>query len=144
MTAARIGYGTEFWLEDDTSPTPVLTQLGEILSVSVPNSQVEDVEATHMESPNRRREWITGLIDDGEGTFEMNYVPGSATDDLIQTALADGVARGYRIVLPDGATGWEITGDCIVKGYERNIPIDDRMTATLTVRFTGAATEAVT
>jgi predicted secreted protein len=114
MTDARIGYGTEFWLEDDTSPTPVLTQLGEILSVSVPNSQIEDVEATHMESPGRRREWISGLIDDGEGTFEMNYVAGSATDLLIQDAVTDGVTRGYRIVLPDGSTGWEITGDCIV------------------------------
>lgn len=144
MTAARIGYGTEFWLEDDTSPTPVLTKLGEILSVSTPNSQVEEVEATHMESPNRRREYVAGLIDDGEGTFEMNYVPGSATDLLIQEALADGVTRGYRIVLPDGDTGWEIVGDCIVKGYERNIPIDDRMTATLTVRFSGSPTEAAT
>ena len=141
MTEAMIGLGTEFHLEDDTSPTPVLTRLGEILSVSTPNSQVDDGEATHMASPGRRREYIAGLIDDGEGTFEMNYVAGSATDVLIQNALADGVARGYKIILPDGQTGWEITGDCIVKGYERNVPIDDRMTATLTVRFTGEPVE---
>lgn len=139
MTAARIGLGTEFWL-DDADGYPV--KLGEIISVTPPNSQTEDVEATHMESPNRRREWIAGLIDDGEGTFEMNYVPGSATDILIRAAQTDGIARSYLIVIPDGATGWEITGDCIVKGYERNVPIDDRMTATLTVRFTGAPSEA--
>lgn len=142
MTQARIGLGTEFWLDDDTSPTPVLTKLGEIISVTTPNSQVEEVEATNMDSPNRRREYIAGLIDDGEGTFEMNYVPGSATDELIRDALNDGVARDYMIVIPDGVTGWEITGTCIVRGYERNIPIDDRMTATLTVRFTGSPTEA--
>ena len=142
MTSARIGWSTEFWLEDDTSPTPVLTQLGEIISVTPPNPQTEDVEATHMLSPNRRREYISGLIEDGEGTFEMNLVPGSATDELIRAAQNDGVARGYKIVIPDGAYGWEITGDAIVKGYERNIPIDDRMTATMTVRFTGASTEA--
>jgi predicted secreted protein len=139
MTDARIGWGTEFWL-DNASGT--LTQLGEILAVTPPNPQVEDVEATHMASPNRRREYVAGLIEDGEGTFEMNLVPGSATDSLIRTALNDGEARSYKIVIPDGAFGWEILGDCIVKGYERNIPIDDRMTATLTVRFTGASTEA--
>lgn len=138
-TEALIGLGAEFHLEDDAS---LLTQLGEILSVTPPNPTVEDVEATHFGSPNRRREYIAGLIEDGEGTFEMNLVPGSSTDTLIQTALTDGVTRGYKIVLPDGAFGWEITGDCIVKGYERNVPIDDRMTATLTVRFTGASTEA--
>ena len=74
-TEAQIGLGTQFWLEDDAA-TPVLTQLGEILSVTPPNPQTEQVEATHMASPNRRREYIAGLIEDGEGTFEFNYVPG--------------------------------------------------------------------
>jgi predicted secreted protein len=139
MTNARIGHGTEFWLDDALG---VLTQLDEILSVTPPNPQVADVEATHMLSANRRREYISGLIEDGQGTFEMNLVPGSDSDTLIQAALSDGEARSYRIVLPDGDFGWKIEGTCIVKGYERNIPIDDRMTATLTVRFTGASTEA--
>ena len=139
MTSARIGWGAELWLDNDSD---VLTQLSEILTVQPPNSQTEDVEATHMLSPNRRREYISGLIDDGEGTFEMNLVPGSTTDALIRTAQNDGVARDYKIVIPDGAYGWEITGTCIVKGYERNTPIDDRMTATMTVRFTGSPTEA--
>lgn len=138
MTDALIGYGTEFWLGDDSN---VPTKLGEILSVTPPNPQVAEVEATHMGSPNRRREYISGLIEDGEGTFEMNLVPGSNTDLLIQEALSDGEVRSYMIVLPDGEFGWEISGECIVRGYERNVPIDDRMTATLTVRFTGASTE---
>lgn len=139
MTEAQIGSGSEFWLDDDAS---LLTELGEILSVTPPNAQTAQVEATHMKSPNRRREFIAGLIDDGEGTFEMNYVPGSATDELIRTAQLDGETRGYKIVLPDAGASWEITGDCIVTGYERNVPIDDRMTATLTVKFTGASNEA--
>jgi predicted secreted protein len=138
MTDALIGYGTEFWLDNAAG---VLTQLDEITAVTPPNPQVEDVEATHFLSPNRRREYISGLIEDGEGTFEMNFVAGSATDEIIRDALNDGVARSYKIVLPDGAAGWEITGECIVKGYERAIPIDDRMTATLTVRFTGGSVE---
>ena len=139
-TEAQIGLGAEFHLE--ATAGGVLTQLGEITGISMPNSQVEEVEATHFGSPDRRREYVSGLIEDGEGSFEMNYVPGSATDALIRAALADGATRGYKIVLPDGAGTWEITGDCIVRGYERNIPIDDRMTATLTVRFTGASSEA--
>lgn len=137
-TEAQIGLGTEFWLSNGTT----LTQLGEIISVTPPNPQTAEVEATHMGSPNRRREYIAGLIEDGEGTFEMNYVPGSATDVLIRGAQAAGAQREYKIVIPDGTGTWEIEGECIVRGYERNIPIDDRMTATLTVRFTGDTTEA--
>lgn len=140
-TEAQIGLGTEFWL-DNNAGTPVLTKLGEILGVTPPNPQTHEVEATHMASPNRRREYISGLIEDGEGSFEMNYVPGSTTDALIRGAQASGLSKNYKIVLPDGAGTWEITGTCIVKGYERKVPIDDRMTATLTVRFTGASDEA--
>jgi predicted secreted protein len=139
-TEVGIGYGSEFWL-DNASGT--LTELSEILSVALPNSKVDDVDATHMKSPNRRREYIAGLIDDGEGTIEMNYVPGSASDVLIRAALDDGVTRSYKVVLPvaDGST-WEVTGDCVVKGYERSDPIDNRMTATLTIRFSGSSAEA--
>jgi hypothetical protein len=137
-TNVGIGLGTEFWLD---SASDVLTQLSEVLSVTPPNPQVADVEATHMAST--AREFIAGLIDYGEGSFEFNYIPGNATDVLIRAAIDDGVARDFKIVLPvaDGST-WEITGDCIVKGWERNIPIDDRMTATLSVRFTGSPAEA--
>ena len=52
-TDALIGLGAEFHLEDDTSPTPVLVQLGEILSVTPPNPQVEDVEARATYPPVR-------------------------------------------------------------------------------------------
>jgi predicted secreted protein len=139
MTVARIGHGAQFWLD---SASDVLTKLGEVTSISLPNSQVADVEATHFESPNRRREYIAGMIEDGEGTFEMNYDPNSASDVILRAAIADGVVRDYKIVVPDSAANWEITGDCIVKSYERSVPNDDRMTASFTVRFTGAVSEA--
>jgi len=131
MTEARIGWGTEVWLDNASN---VLTQLEECIAIGLPNAQVEDVEATHMLSANRRREYVAGLIEDGEGTFEFNLVPGDATDLLIQAAVDDGVTRDFEVIIPDGAFGQKFAGDCIVKGYERNVPIDDRMTATMTVR----------
>lgn len=139
-TAARIGLGTEFSME--ATAGGVMTALGEILSITTPSVTIDEVEATHMGSTGGFREYITGLKDGGEGEITMNYVPGSATDLLITTALTDGEVRGYTIVIPDGDTGWEITGDLIVRSYSKDIPIDDRMTATMGVRFTGQATEA--
>lgn len=139
-TGAGIGLGSEFHLANASA---VLTQIAEIKSITPPNPQQDDVDATHMASPNRRREYVAGLIEDGEGVFEMNLVPGSASELLILAALSDGVTRAYKIVLPKPAGGQrKIEGNCIVKGYERTVPIDDVMTAALTVRFTGASTEA--
>lgn len=139
-TAARIGLGTVFSME--ATAGGALTALGEVLSITTPSVTVDEVEATSFDSVGGFREYITGLKDGGEGEFTMNYVPGSATDLLITAALVDGEARGYKIEIPDGDTGWEITGDLIVRSYSKDIPIDDRMTATMGVRFTGQATEA--
>jgi predicted secreted protein len=138
-TEAQIGYGAELWIANSSD---VLTEIAEVMSVTVPNAETAEIEATHFKSPNRRREYIAGMIDDGEGTFEINYKPSSATSVLLQEAQNSGEVRGYKIVLPDGTGTWEVTGDLIVRKFERGIPIDNRMTATVTVRFTGASTEA--
>ena len=136
-TSVKIGMGSAFWLHNGTA----LELLGEITGISIPASETAEVEATHMASPNTRREFIAGLIDDGEGTFEMNLVPGSTTDATIRAAQAAGATRTYEIIIPKPSGTWKIAGSCIVRKYERNVPIDDKMTATLTVRFTGAVTE---
>lgn len=137
MTSARIGHGTQFWL-DDASDT--LTKLSEVTGITTPNFQRDDVEATHFESAGGVREYIGGLVDPGEGEFEFNLVPGGATDLLLQAALDDGVTRDFEIILPDGSFGQKFAGDLIVKGMDRDVPIDDKMMATVTARFTGAVT----
>jgi hypothetical protein len=137
-TNVGIGLGSEFWL-DNASGT--LTQLDELLSVTPPNPQVADVEATHMGST--AREFIAGLTDYGEGAFEFNFIPHNATDVLIRAAIVDKVGRNFKVVLPiaDGTTQ-EVTGECIVKGWVPTDPIDNRMTATLTVRYTSTPSYA--
>jgi hypothetical protein len=140
-TQARIGHGATFALASSGGGTPV--ELAEITGISLPSPESSEVEATHFGSPNRRREYIAGLIEDGEGTFEMNWVPGSPTDVLLREAQDSGETRAYRITIPrDGEPAWEVTGSAIIRRVERAVPIDDRMTASVTVRFTGGTTEA--
>lgn len=138
-TDAQLGYGAELWLDNSSG---VLTQIAELTAVSPPNPTTAEVEVTHFGSPDRRREYIAGLIEDGEGSFSINYSPGSATAALITEAQDSGTVRSYKIVLPDGTGTWEISGDLIVRSFTREIPIADKMTATVGVRFTGAKTEA--
>lgn len=138
-TLAKIGWGAKFSL---ASALDVLTELSEITGIGVPQDEVDTVEATHFGSPQARREYIAGLVESGDGEFEINYVPGSATDLLVRAAIADRAQRDYMIEIPTAAGTWEITGVCVVTSYGRQIPIDDRMSATIMVKFTGAVTEA--
>lgn len=138
-TDAKIGWGAELWI-DNASGT--LTEIAEVIEIGVPTPETAEVEATHFKSPNRRREYISGLIEDGEATFRINYKPSSATSVLLRQAQDSGTTRDYKIVLPDGTGTWEISGQLIVRRFAPAIPLDGRMTADVVVRFTGAKTEA--
>ncbi|MEN2748184.1 phage tail tube protein [Sphingomonas sp. T9W2] len=136
---AQIGWGTEFWLANAAG---VLTELDEVVEVPFAEEVADDVEVTHMKSPGRRKEYKTGLIEPGEGTLMVNYIPGSPTDLLLAAAHQDGKVRAYKSVLLTEDGTWEIEGFLIVKSRPRAVPIGDRKTQSIAVRFTGATTEA--
>ncbi|MDO7841079.1 phage tail tube protein [Sphingomonas immobilis] len=140
MSTAQIGYGTRFYMMA-TSGASALTKVAEVTSVSLPNEQIAEVEVTHYESPGRTREFIPGLNDAGEITIGINWHPGDATDAMIVTAKADGAVRTMRVVTPPGDDSQMYSFPGFVKGFERTTPIDDRMTATVTIRVAGAVVQ---
>jgi predicted secreted protein len=139
MTAAKTGWGGTFSF-DDNSGTPF--EWVEVKSFTLPNGSVEQLDATHLQSPNRRREKIAGMIDDGDLTVVLNYVPGSTTDVNIMQAFTEGDIRTYTAVVPRVATDWEITGDAFIAGVDRGeITPDGIMEVTVTLTLSGASTE---
>ena len=139
MSDVKIGYGAQFHMAA-TGGSSDLTKLAEVTSVALPNEQTAEVEVTHYESPNRTKEFISGLIDPGELSIEINYIAGSDTDDLIVAAKGDGAVRQMKIVLPQYTQQFTFPG--IVRGYDRSAPIEGRMTATITIRVAGAVIQA--
>jgi hypothetical protein len=141
---ARIGWGGEVHLSTDGTTT-ALVELVEVTSFGLPDEDVDEVEVTHLKSPNRRKEFIAGLSDGGEVEVSLNYVPGSATDELIRAAKAAGDTRAIRFVIPDqsGAPEWQIDTFAFVKGYARGpVSAGDKIDSTVRFRITGAQTEA--
>lgn len=138
---ARTGFGTTFRL---AKADGTLFELEEVTDVSLPEETADDYEKTHFKSPGRRKEYGSGLIDPGEGSIAVNYVPGSDTDKLISEAHQAGTARAFQCDLPDeaGDPEWRVAGFLIVKSRSRAIPIGDRMMMTVNVRFTGNSAEA--
>lgn len=141
MSEARIGWGGKLFLGTANTEAS-LVELSEIRSVGFPQEQADEIEVTHLQSPDRHKEFIQGLIDSGEFTATTNYVPGSATDLALTDAKSLGTVRKVRIVIPsDDGTGtadWNFTFSAFVKKYapdtmEPNAAIQ----ATATFRVTG-------
>jgi predicted secreted protein len=141
---AMIGYGSIFEIANSgDSPTSFIS-LGEINSITPPSAQVDQVDVTHMQSAGRRREFIDGLIDSGECSFEMNYIPGSAGDTELNEILDLGVGvdrrRMCRITYPNSVTHTFLGS---LQTYEPSVPLDDKMMATVTLKVSGVVTRGV-
>ncbi|MGC4252433.1 MAG: phage tail tube protein [Sphingobium sp.] len=138
MTDALTGYGSEFWLADENG---ALWEMGELIALEPGSEEWGTTEATHFKSPGRRREYIKTLIESGQGSFQLNWLPGSDTDQRVSNAHADEGSRAFKIVVPSTTGTWEIAGSVNVLSRTPTIPIDDRMTCQVTLQFTGDRSE---
>ena len=134
------GKGAKFHLHNGTA----LTQLAEVLSLTPPSPTRDTIDTTTHDSSGDYREFISSLIDAGEATVLIHYVPGSAGDDLLLDALADGDLRAFAMDVNSAtATQERISGSALVTSYERaDVVIDDKMTATLTLKVSGPLVQA--
>lgn len=131
-TDADIGLGTTLELHNGDGEPGTFHLIAEVFNLTPPNSQADEIDATHFQS--LAREYILGIDDNGECTFEMNFVPGSISEQKILAAKAAKERRATRITFPNGS---EWSFDALVKGYEPAVPADDKMTCSVTFRVTG-------
>lgn len=134
-TEALLGYGSRFEVSLDDGQT--WEEVAEVYDITPPSDNVATVDATHMQSPNRTREFILGLIDPGEASFSMNFIPGAEGDEVIQSIREHGERVRCRITFPN-LYAWTFSG--LLTGYEPAVPTDDKMTATVTFKVTGSYT----
>lgn len=139
-TQGDIGFGLGVFVENSPGsgqPNGVdgWTELLEVFDMTPPNPQTDQVDRTHYKSPNRTREFVSGLTDLGSLSLSMNYIPGSATDLFILAWRASAENRKTRLVY---ASGVKQTVPAFPLGYTRGIPLDDKMTAELELKAAGS------
>lgn len=134
---AALGYGSVFQISDANSPD-LFTDVAEITSIKPPAYKADQIDVTHMQSPNRSREFISGLNDLGECSFDINFVPGGATDDMLFALMSLPVTsfrrRNLRISFPNGVT-WSFAGE--LTAYEPSIPVEGKMSASVKFKVSG-------
>lgn len=143
---ARLGYGTllERRISADGVSPEVWQLIAERVSIGGPSMSRDAPDVTHMDSPNGWREFIPGLKDAGELTVEGNFVPDDPSQNgetgLLSEFYSDVRAR-WRITFPltgSPAVQWEMSG--IMTGFELDMPVDDKLAFTATVKISGEPT----
>jgi len=150
-TQARIGYRTKLQRSNGASPPEYYT-VAEVRNVGGPSLSRDAPEATNMDSDDGWKEFVKGLKDGGEVTFEVNLLPGSenddtpenlrlghnATDGLLSDFNNDDTVDDWRLVFPGTGSppvSWDFAA--ILTGFETDEPVDDVMTGSCTLKVTG-------
>lgn len=132
MSDGMIGMGTTFGMET-TAGNSTYTLLAEVFEISAPTLAVDAIDYTHMASPGFTREFGPGLIDPGEVTLALNFIPGNGADTALEAAIRS--IRGSRIIFPN-LWAWTFTSFITSLGAET--PMADKMVRRATMKVTGS------
>jgi hypothetical protein len=104
--------------------------LAEIIDCTPPNGTREMIDCSHM-GTTLAHEYITAdLVEWGEASFDLNFDPG------VTPPIHDAFEL-VTITFPDGET-WYFQG--AMSGYAPRAPMEDKMTATATIKVSGDIT----
>lgn len=123
------------WPTVGTGDPLSFTNIAELRELTPPALTRNEIELTNHN--NEDDEYIVGIRRHGTMTFNLNFVPNTATHNHstgLQAAWFNGSRDIYRITYPDG-TQWLFSG--FVTNFAPSAPVDDRLSADVTVRPTG-------
>lgn len=143
MSNAISAFGTLLKRGNGQSPEEFVT-VAELRNISGPSFQADVLDATVHNTATPWREFISGLLDGGEVTLDINFIPTGATHGAAQTGsilddFQNRAQSNWQIVFPDaGGTTWVIPG--IVTGFEMSADPADILGASVTIKVNGAPT----
>lgn len=142
-TGAKAAYGSLLKIGDGAG-SETFTTIGELRNISGPSLSADVVDVSTHASPGAYREKIATLLDAGEITFTVNYIPTTATHNATTGILAtykNRTLRNWQLVFPDGSsTTWSFSG--FVTGFQPSEPVDGELSADITITLSGQPTLA--
>lgn len=137
QSQAIAGRGTLLQYQSGSASPAVWITISEMKKMSITGAKYDLADVTNVQS-GAFREWLPTLADSGELSFEGNYIPGDATQDVLNTSFVNAILLQYRILFP-GALG-NITFNAFVVSIERTIEVDKSVAISGKLKITGPIT----
>lgn len=130
----KLGVGSVVSVASNTAANATFTALNGVLDITLPSVTRDQIETTHQGSNSK--EYISGLKDYGEVSFDMNWEVGSVTDTTLTALVNSGDVGQLRYQVGPSGNTFVLTETYtgIFTNYERNAPVGDKMTATATFK----------
>ncbi|WP_158966253.1 phage tail tube protein [Chachezhania sediminis] len=131
-TGVTIGYGATIRI--GRGAVPAWTPLVGVGDFDFPAGENDEVEVTSHTSPNRTKEYVAGMIDNGTISVPLDYVPESDQDILLRVLRQTGELVQVEVTAAGGDP--EIYAG-FVRSYGRTAPVQGKSAATLVLRING-------
>ncbi len=157
MSDGEHGHDTRLYATLLTNPTS-FTAIGNVISITGPSQTRDAIDFSTMDSTSKFREFLPGMLDAGEITFDVNYDGSAAGNATILggTNATTGLLKNtntaltYYLIFNDNGTHttavsnivfhshWFAKGLMTALGHA--IPFDDKITQSVTIKLTGVPT----
>jgi hypothetical protein len=142
-TQPTIGYGSKLRRGNGDGPPETYSDVARVVSIEPPSQEADDVEVTDLDSPDGFKEYIAGMTEPGECSFEINFLPSHPSHNATTGLLADkasGAKKNWEIEFSDeGATKCHFAA--YVKGFgPSTVSPNDPLRANVTLKLSGTVT----
>lgn len=140
-TGATPSYKTLFKVGDGATPE-VYATVAEVKDIKGPNMKLDSEDATSHDSTDGWKEFVPTLLEGGEVSFDIQFVPTGATHSYVAGLLklmVDRTIRNFEIVFPD-ATTWVLPG--FVQEFAPENSVKGLSMASIGIKLTGKPTLA--
>ncbi len=137
MTLAISSHGTIVSRAHAATPT-VFVAIAELGDVTPPEMMRNEFDATTQDK--NIDAYVLGVLRRGQFVTPMNFLPTNGTQDHLTglyKAIIDNSIDGYKITFPD-TTEWVLSGQ--VQHIAPKAPVDGKLSADVTIRFSGGMT----
>lgn len=135
-TSAMQAQGVKIMRGNGEVGTETFTLIAEIATFTGPTESAKAIEVTNLDSESK--EFINGLMDPGEVSFEGNYVAGDTAQKGLRADLLARVKRNFKMTLTDDlVTPTTITFAAVVTDFSLKGGTDDKLTFNCTLRISG-------
>lgn len=130
---AEISYAVQLWVGATEAATTATVQIAGITSVSPPPLSADKVDVTHQDSPDWLREYMPGLLDQGDIPLELKWTPGMAAEDTIRAMMTGRETRYMEVRFTGMATAVKYGGRAFFTSFEPSAGAPgDELTASAT------------
>ena len=135
--------GTLLKMGDGASPE-VFTTIAEVTGIEVGKMSAKMLDMTNHSSEDGWAEKLPGILEAGQVSFDINFIPTATTHGLsagLLKMLQNRTLKNYRVTFPDSpATSWTFAG--YVAEFHPSAPVDGKLSAKVTIELTGKPTLA--